>query len=235
MEKENEYACQLIKKSNALKIFMKAKQQYQKYVNSGRYDLDNIQEIIDNLVGVSSNWRDGSNQELMALINKEIAKIYYESFKDLLRTEKYCKISIELLSKVIRRGNIENCYIWCNSTLKDINKIREKEKIELDLKLKEKIILELESIFNKLNSIKTTLSIEEFIKYVIKNHPPSNNVKFELEKLISEKGKRKTLIKLITLYHPDKFSFATREEKKKKILMEEISKILNEFKNSIDK
>ncbi len=64
----------------------------------------------------------------------------------------------------------------------------------------------------------------EFIKHVLEKHKPKENFHFKVDEEIKKTSLKKVLTKIIAVYHPDK---VLDSEPRKKVLFEEITKLLN--------
>ena len=66
-------------------------------------------------------------------------------------------------------------------------------------------------------------SVESFMKYLAKDHPPYENFDFNVEEEVRNNGQVKVLQSFMKKYHPDKHS---NKDMLKKVKMEEITKLL---------
>jgi hypothetical protein len=232
LQEEEKNIIQLINRTAAYKKYYRTRQNFQNYLNNDSELVQDIEDLLDEFRASLSECGE-QNSDLKSLIHKEIAKIYFIVLKDYERAEKYCKISVDLIANTIRIDKLEKCYEWCNSTIREITKIRERDLVEKSRKLLEEIRIELEPLFHSLENIMIKHSMEDSISIITEKYPPGEKIIFHVHTEIKKNGLRKTLTKLSTLYHPDKYSDLTREDKKRKMLMQEIAKILNNYKNDL--
>lgn len=162
--------------------------------------------------------------ELEAICYSKLGYIFYHIFKNSVKSEILVKQSVDLgLSMHPKNVGIEEWYKSSVAILKEIRNKREKEEREKKDEVREKYMKELSEDLDKINNIWKEKSVEQFMKYILTNYPPQENLNFNVDEQKEKTNTKKVILKVITFYHPDKFS---NEDMKKKILMEEITKLL---------
>ena len=111
---------------------------------------------------------------------------------------------------------------WYKDAIRLVQKINDWEEEER-VKNKEPYLLELKPLLAIIKE-KEGKSMESFLKYLIKNHPPSEGFVYDVDEEVKKIGQRKVLLNIIIKYHPDKHS---TNDMLKKVKMEEITKMLN--------
>jgi hypothetical protein len=226
-----ESACFLLIRSKSYLIFEKANDYFdfelfnreQLDFESVKYSLDLIREAL--LIAKCIEDENKADIELEAIISSKIGEISYKILKDREKAESYVKISVELgMSLFPRNVQMEDWYRKASEILKEIRKTKELEEQKRMREIKEKYYNEVYTHIVDLDEKEKKYSVEKFIKYVLKKHPPRENLNFNVEEEKAKSNMKRVFIKVIAFYHPDKFS---SEDMKKKVLMEEITKILN--------
>ena len=182
--------------------------------------LDKLREVLMNI-----EQKNGSKYdvELAAITYSKMGVIFENVIKNREKSEFYCKKSVELgLTLHPKNVEIETWYKDAKYILEIIRKEREKDENKKIKEAKVKYESELKEIIDVLEE-KSKESIEKFLKFILKNHPPNDN-NFDVDEEIKKSNQKKVILRVISFYHPDKFS---EEDLKKKILMEEITKMLN--------
>jgi hypothetical protein len=171
--------------------------------------------------------------EIEATCHSRIGYIFYEIFKIESKSEAHVKEAVNLgLSLFPKNVSLIDWYKTAADILNKIRKKKEDEENKIESELRKKIKTENEEIFKKLDA-EFKKSCDNFLKYIIANHPPYEGFSFNVEAETNKTSLKKVLLKLIPLYHPDKQS--SEKDLKKKIIMDEITKCLNskynDFKN----
>jgi hypothetical protein len=162
--------------------------------------------------------------ELEANICSKIGCAVKNYLKDMKKAQKILTHCISLgLSLQHRNAHTEDWYKKAYNCLQDVRKkIVQEEEIE---KSKDKVNIkkELVDIFAELNK-KAEGDHAEFIKFILEKHKPKEDLNFNVDEQVKKTNIKKVLTKVIAMYHPDKISDT---EMRKKILFEEIAKLLN--------
>jgi uncharacterized protein YeaO (DUF488 family) len=163
--------------------------------------------------------------ELEAIIYSKLGSIFYRIFKNETKAEIYVKQSVDLgLSLHPKNVSVEDWYREATTILNEIRQRRFNEEQKNMNEYRQKYKDELSDSFNKIEE-ETKKSCQSFLKYIVLNHPPQQGFVYDVEEEIGKSNIKKVLLKLISYYHPDKFSDT---DMKKKVLMEEICKYLNQ-------
>ena len=190
-------------------------------------DMDLVLEAVDYLRQAMMILEDDENKldiELIAILCSKLGKIFYRIYKNINKGENLVRKSINYgMSLHPKNVSLENWYREASSILSEISKIKEKEEKEKTDEERKKYLEELKSTIEDLDKRSKNESIESFIKFILEKHPPIKNLKYDVDAEKEKSNIRKVIMKVISFYHPDKFS---NEDLKKKILMEEITKIL---------
>jgi hypothetical protein len=197
-------------------------------------DMEKIYDSLDIYrVGLAKIVIDKIDVELEAIFLSKLGYIFYKINRRNEKAKEYLNNAVNLgLSLYPRNISLERWYIKASTTLEEIIKTLQKDEDETIRKSKQKYLDEIKDDLIKLDDElekvkKDNNNLADFLKYVIKKHSPIKN-KFELDvdEEIKNTNPRKILLKIIKFYHPDKNGL---EEMKDKIIIEEISKRLNDI------
>jgi hypothetical protein len=188
------------------------------------YDiLDKFREALN-----INNILENKDIELEAICFSEIGCLLYTVLKNEERANELLNLSINL-GMSLHPKNVHN-ERWYRKAYKFLEEIRQnklKREHEENKKAREQFFDEIKPDVDKFKPYEDK-GWEEFVKYVLKTHPPTAIGEFNIETELSKEDKKanKILVKVIAFYHPDK---VLNTEQKKKILFEEICKVLNNF------
>jgi hypothetical protein len=163
--------------------------------------------------------------ELEAIIYSKLGYIFFHILKNETKAEINVKQSVDLgVSLFPKNVSTEKWYREATNILREIRqkKIDQEDKNMQEYKQKFKDGLAETFKTIELESKKST---QDFLKFIIANYPPQEEFTFNVTEEILKSGLKDVLKKLITKYHPDKFPDS---DMKKKVLMEEICKYLNQ-------
>jgi hypothetical protein len=166
--------------------------------------------------------------ELEAICYSEIGCLLYVVLKNEERASELLNHSVGLgMSLHPKNVHNERWYKKAFTSLEEIRENKIKREHEENKKIREQYFDEIKPDVDKFKPYQEK-GWEEFVKYVLKAHPPTEIGDFNLETELAKEDKRanRILVKIIAFYHPDKVLNA---EVKKKILFEEICKVLNNF------
>ena len=190
-------------------------------------DMDLVLEAVDYLRQAMMIIEDDENKldiELIGILCSKLGKIFYRIYKNIHKGENLVRKSINYgMSLHPKNVSLEDWYREASSVLNEISKIKEKEEKEKMGEERKQYVEELKSTIEGLEERSKKESIESFIKFILEKHPPVKNLTYDVEAEKEKSNIRKVIMKVISFYHPDKFS---NEDLKKKVLMEEITKIL---------
>jgi hypothetical protein len=188
------------------------------------YDiLDKFREALN-----INNILENKDIELEAICFSEIGCLLYTVLKNEERAGELLNHSINL-GMSLHPKNVHN-ERWYRKAYKYLDEIRDnkiKREHEENKKAREQFFEEIKPDVDKFKPYQDK-GWEEFVKYVLKTHPPTAIGEFNIETELSKEDKRanKILVKVVAFYHPDK---VLNTEQKKKLLFEEICKVLNSF------
>lgn len=190
------------------------------------------------LKGDSDENRNVSDIESEAICIYKIALVYYKLLKNKKKAYEKAMEVINLgLSMFPKNVSNEYWYIEASEIVKEMRKEsaqeEEKSKEELLEEVKKKYPGKFEELEEK------SRSKREFIRFIIKNYPfrgckdPESEAKKKVKEYDDDDTGRSVIRGLCGLYHPDKYTENSNEEKERKLFYEEISKILNNFFSDI--
>lgn len=174
--------------------------------------LDKLREA---LMQIECREEKSFDVELAAIAYSKLAVIFHKIIKNASKGGLYAKESVDLgMSLLPKNVEIEQWFKNSKEILAEIRKKKEKEEADEIRESKKKYLNELKDIIYDLTSKSTSYSIEKFMKHILDKHPAteeSRNYKVDEEK--AKSCIKKVILKVISFYHPDKF---TKEDLKKK-------------------
>jgi hypothetical protein len=184
--------------------------------------LDKLREVLMNIEEGNGNKYD---VELAAITFSKMGVIFENVIKNRVKSELYCKKAVELgLTLHPKNVEVEKWYKDAKQILELIRKERDQEERKNMKEAREKYEEELKETIDEIEE-KSKQSIEKFLIFILDKHCPNErNKNFDVYQEIEKSNQKKVILKVISFYHPDKFS---EQDLKKKVLMEEITKILN--------
>jgi len=179
--------------------------------------LDKYREVI--LVNKIYHKGESVDIEIESISSYKIGKIFFKIFKDMVRAKPYFMSAIIVAQDLERNLMMEDWYKDAVQLVDEINAWEE----TIRIKDKEPYLEQLKDVLALIKD-QYKNSIESFIKYLIKNHPPTEGFVFDVDEQVKTIGQRKLLVTMIMKYHPDKHA---NSDMLKKVKMEEITKYLN--------
>lgn len=176
--------------------------------------------------------------ELEAIVCSKLGYILCKVFKLYEKSRVLLKMAIDLgMSLYPKNVGTEIWYIKASNCLSDIRLKMQNAEEEAKLKQKEgylkqlnETIIEIEKkrfSASSIDNFKSLESLKTFLKYLLEKHKPETIPEnYNIDEELNIDSNKKLLLKLIKLYHPDK-NYA--QDMKMNILMEEITKILNDI------
>lgn len=194
--------------------------------------LDIYRESYHIITNILNNEENNYNVdiELEAIVNSKLGYLIYRIFKNIEKSKSYLTYAINLgMGLHPKNVSTERWYIKAMTCLEEIRKeIIKKEDEEIEKK-NEKYIKELELEIKALDKEtekynKREKTLYDYLTYLINNHIPEKKKPLTVNIDECDNNQKKTLLKLIKFYHPDKNG---DENDKKKYELQEVSKRLN--------
>jgi len=183
----------------------------------------------------------GEDVEINCMANTAIAKVYLKVFKDGIhktRAKEYLQ-EVTDLSATLERGNLYN-YDWYKQATAMQLELQEEVKRAEEQKWENQRKTFLEQLKEEMEELENKYDTEdmEFVKFVLDKYPPKHRPELEWKKFQNvqstdgSREKKKAMMKLVTIYHPDRIQ-ADVHGQKYLVLCEEINKDLTRRYNSI--
>ena len=181
-----------------------------------------------------NSWNKDSSPdiELEAILSSKLGYILFKVLKNIDRSKILLKMAVDLgLSLYPKNVSLEEWYRKASNTLTDIRILLQNEEEDLIKQGKQKYLDELKDILEKIDQEANKVladhnKLKDFLKFILENHKPLNDLNYKPEEELAKTTQRKVLLQIIKFYHPDKYGM---EDLKNKILMEEITKRLNDI------
>lgn len=223
----------LLIRSKSYRILEKASKYFDdKFFNQEELDFEAVKDSLDIfrealLISKCIENETKADIELEAILCSKIGEISYIILKDREKAENYVKMSVRLgMSLHPKNVHQEIWYRKAFEIVEEINKLKEAEERKRMEEYKQKYKEEVYDKLKELEEKDNEYGPKKLLIYVLEKFPPEENFVFNVEEEVNKyeagTGLKKVFIKIIAKYHPDKHS-----EIEKKILMEEIAKILN--------
>lgn len=172
--------------------------------------------------------------ELEAILCSKLGYILFKVLKNYSKSKDLLETCVQLgMSLHPKNVELDDWYRKASGCLIDL-RFRLQEEEEGKKNDKKAVYLEqLKDVLKKIDELCEKVkediknNLKAFLEFLLENHPPLTigKLNYNVEEEIKKTSHKKVLVNVIKYYHPDKYSVA---DMRKKILMEEITKRLND-------
>jgi hypothetical protein len=184
--------------------------------------LDKFREGLSYSGCLDDNYR--KDVELEAICFSELGFLYLKVLKLYERAHVLLSQSVNLGLSLHKNIQTEEWYKKAVGCLQEIRLYNEKNESDEQKKQKEVYMKELKPVLEVIEKKEKDSTNAEFLKFIIEKHPPMENFKLNVDEELKNVDIKRLMVKVIGYYHPDK---VLNTEGKKKVLWEEICKLLN--------